>query len=56
MGIMYEINRPAIVRETIALKATVENILMRPIKAVRTLQKAIAFRGRAVDVCTFRAS
>lgn len=37
---------PAIVRETIALKATDEPILMRQISAVNVAQKATALSGR----------
>lgn len=44
--------RPAIVRETIALKATLDARLMRQIAAVKQAQEITAFSGRAVRGCT----
>jgi hypothetical protein len=44
--------RPAIVRETMALKATLEAMLMMQIMAVKEAQEITAFSGRAVRVCT----
>jgi len=42
------VNRPAIVRETMALKATVDAILTMQIIAVIVAQKKTAFSGSAV--------
>ncbi len=53
MGIMYEVKRPAMVSDTMALKATVEAMLIRQIIAVNVAQKRMAFRGRAARELTY---
>jgi hypothetical protein len=53
IGIRYEVKRPAMVRETMALKATDDAMLMIQMIAVRKPQKKTAFKGREVRVLTW---
>ena len=55
MGTPYEMNRPAVVNETIALNATVEPMLMMHMIPVKTVQNAIEFRGNRVRVLTWKS-
>ena len=48
----YDVNKPVIVTETMALKATVEPTLIRPMSAVITVQKPTERRGIAEDLLT----
>ena len=53
VGIRYEMKRPASVSETMALKATVLPMLIRPIRHGTILQSTIARRGSASVLLTF---
>ena len=53
IAVRYEMKRPAMVSETMALKATVEPMLMRPMIAETTAQKPMDRRGSAVRLSTW---
>lgn len=53
MGIRYETYKLTTERETIALKAVVLPILIRPRKAMNTVLEVIAWRGSVEDVFIF---
>ena len=54
MGVKYDMKRPAMISETMALKAAVEPMLMRPITAEMKVQKKIDRSGSAVRLSTRR--
>lgn len=53
IAVRYEVKKPAMVSEMMALKATVEPILMRPMIAETTAQKVMDRRGSAVRLSTW---
>ena len=55
IGIKYEEKRPAMVRETMALNAADEAMLIRQIVAVRVAQKRTELRGSAMGLLTCEA-
>ena len=48
----YDIKRPAMVSDTMALKATVDPMLIRQIAPVKTVQNPIALSGKASRLFT----
>lgn len=53
IAVRYEMKRPAMINETMALNATVEPMLMRPIIAETMAQKPMDRRGSAVCLSTW---
>lgn len=53
IGMRYEVKRPPIVMDTMALNATVEAMLRRQMRAVMVAQKKTARSGSAVLLLTY---